>query len=312
VFGADIGLDGSTPVDQLRGLREQFDWIRRTLTSEPRGPAFAVGAVVSRPSTSSDRWSTVFFNNVGYLGMCGHGLIGVVEALRYRGLIEPGRHEFLTPPGAVVATLGEDHHVEFTGVRSYCLRQDVTVTFEGGRAVGDVAYGGNWFFLSRDESIRTSSTDELEAKCQRIRVALQREGIRGADDVEIDHIELYGALHAEEARSPGSGSDEGREIGCRNFVLCPGGHYDRSPCGTGTSAKLACLAARGELAPGQRWIQESSTGSRFMAFYQVDPAVSEIDGVFVTVIGRAHVFAETRQIFDPVDPLRFGLVEGAR
>ena len=303
VMASDIGLDDATVVDQLDQLRGRLDWVRKTLTSEPRGSAFAVGAVVTPPSKLTDPSKVVFFNNVGYLGMCGHGLLGVVEALRHRGLITAGRQEFATPPGRVVADLADDHSVDFTGVRSHCYRQDVSVSCEDGRVVvGDIAYGGNWFFLTRDDGIAAAATEDLETKCQHIRDAIEDAGFCGADEEKIDHIELYCPLPTPSPESLG-----GHERGCLNFVLCPGGHYDRSPCGTGTSAKLACLAARGEIEPGEPWIQESVTKSRFIAFFRQDA-----EGVRVTIKGRAHVIAETIQVFDPDDPLRHGLMEQIR
>ncbi len=318
VMAQTIGLPPADPAEQLRRLRDELDWVRRSLTSEPRGSAFAVGAVVSPCPAASTSWSIVFFNNVGYLGMCGHGLIGVVEALRHRGMLAAGTHHFATPPGAVSAELNADGGVSFTGVRSWCQRQDVSVACDDGETVtGDIAYGGNWFFLVRDDAVAGGDAARLTDRCRRIRQALAEHTIGGAGGAAIDHIELYCPLEARplearplearplEARRLEAGAAEPTNAtppGCRNFVLCPGGHYDRSPCGTGTSAKLASLAARGELQPGQRWIQQSITGSRFAASYQPDGA-----GVRVTISGRAHVIADTVQIYDPEDPLRFGI-----
>lgn len=294
LFASDIGLDAVSLSEQLLQLRGPLDWVRKSLTSEPRGSEYAVGAIVRPPLDSTRSGSIVFFNNVGYLGMCGHGLIGVVEALRYHRRILPGTVEFETPAGAVTATLETDHRVKFTGVKSYSFRQDVTVTCDDGKqVVGEVAYGGNWFFLTGDDAVASASIDELMIKSQLIRNALDREMIRGADGAIIDHVELFCPL----------ANDDAHDVqGCRNFVLCPGGHYDRSPCGTGTSAKLACLAARGELEPQTDWIQQSITGSRFVASYQRDDC-----GVRPTITGRAHVLAETTQVFDAADTLRFGI-----
>jgi 4-hydroxyproline epimerase len=300
LFAAEIGLRATSPTQQVLDLRDRLDWVRTTLTSEPRGSAFAVGAIVTPPAGTSDSWGIVFFNNVGYLGMCGHGLIGVVEALRHQGRITTGETNFVTPAGPVATTLGDDRSVTFTGVLSYPYRLDVSLTCaDGSVVVGDIAYGGNWFFLVSDKSIHSSTIGQLMAQCQLIRDAIQRDNIRGCDGAVIDHIELCGPLHPE-----GAGVPISDERGCRSFVLCPGGHYDRSPCGTGTSAKLACLASRGELLPGQSWIQESVTGSRFVASYRADQ-----DGVRVKITGNAHVIAETIQLFDSTDPLRFGLQE---
>lgn len=302
LFANDIGLKGGSAAEQLQQLRDGFDWVRRSLTREPRGSEYAVGAVVRPPGETirgdtipGDEGSIVFFNNVGYLGMCGHGLIGVVEALRYKGLITAGGYEFDTPAGQVSARLGDDDQVSFWGVPSYCFRRDVSVRCDGGEVVtGDIAYGGNWFFLVADDSVQSGDLRQLTETTTRIRRALDEQQVRGADGALIDHVELYTSL-----TTP---ADEPQVRGCRNFVLCPGGHYDRSPCGTGTSAKLACLAERGQLSPDTEWIQESVTGSRFVASYRQDGGK-----VRVQISGRAHVIAETIQVFDPTDRLRFGI-----
>ncbi|MCS7470141.1 proline racemase family protein [Stieleria sp. ICT_E10.1] len=299
LFASDIGLVGHSAEQQLEQLRGPFDWIRKTLTGEPRGTEYAVGAVVTPPGEDAAcPGCIVFFNNVGYLGMCGHGLIGVIEALRYRDWMGPGTYRFATPAGSVQATLEQNRCVRFTGVASRCYRQDVVLTCQdGNRVVGDIAYGGNWFFLTHDEAVHSATISELMDRSQRIRDALDQHGVCGEDGAVIDHVELCCPLSTV-AEDPRAAED----VGCRNFVLCPGGHYDRSPCGTGTSAKLACLAARGLLEPGVEWIQESITGSRFVASYEKEP-----DGVHVTIRGRAHVIAETRQVFDPDDALRLGI-----
>ncbi|QEG01986.1 4-hydroxyproline epimerase [Stieleria maiorica] len=297
---SDLGLSDRSPEHWLRQLRGASDWVRKALTREPRGTEYAVGAVVAPPDDVSRTGCIVFFNNVGYLGMCGHGLIGVVEALRHQGAILPGTYQFATPAGMVQATLLPDRDVRFTGVPSRCYRQDVSLECRDGRRVtGEIAYGGNWFFLTHDESVRNGPVAELMHRAQQIRDALDQHEIRGESGALIDHVEMYCSLS--DATDDRRASDP---VGCRNFVLCPGGHYDRSPCGTGTSAKLACLAAQGTLEPGVDWVQESITGSRFVASYQY-----EEEHVHVTIRGRAHVIAETRQVFDPDDDLRFGIGE---
>ena len=292
VMAADLGLNVQTANDLLNALQSEKDWVRKSLTDEPRGSAFAVGAVVAHPGADGGPWIVVFFNNTGYLGMCGHGLIGVVEALCHADRLSLGTHSFETPPGNVVAKVDENRQVSFTGVPSFCLEKDVHVTCEdGATVVGDVAYGGNWFFLVSDIQLADKTRDQLMSHCNRIRRGLESAGICGADGAEIDHIELCAPLVSERSAR-----------GCQNFVLCPGGHFDRSPCGTGTSAKVACLAERGQLQPGELWVSQSITGSRFLASYR-----NEDNKVRVTVRGRAHVIAESRQIFDSDDPLRFGM-----
>jgi proline racemase len=250
-----------------------------------------VGALVQRPTLDDCVAGVIFFNNAGYLGMCGHGLVGMVEALAFLGRIDPGEHRFETPVGAVSARLREDGSVTFWNVESYRWKAGVAVRLPDGEIIrGDVAYGGNWFFLTEVSDLSRHDIGGLVRRCQGIRSSLEQQGIRGAGGAEIDHVELY--MHLQD-RS---------EADCRNFVLCPGGEYDRSPCGTGTSAKLACLAADGHLAPGQLWRQQSIIGSLFEGRYQRSSG-----GVLPEITGRAFVTAEAKCVLDERDPFRHGI-----
>jgi 4-hydroxyproline epimerase len=272
-------LGNGSMAERLAAMRRDFDHIRRAVVNEPRGSDVMVGALLFEPS------GVIFFNNVGYLGMCGHGAIGVIATLAYLGRIGAGEHFLDTPVGAVTATLHPDGRVSIGNVPSYRYLKDVRVSVEGmGWITGDVAWGGNWFFLVSEHGLELglANVDGLMAAAWRIRQALQSNGVTGADGAEIDHIELFS--------------------GNRNFVLCPGKAYDRSPCGTGTSAKLACLAADGKLAPGEVWRAESITGSVFEGTYQTE-------GTYIrpTITGRAWIMAHGRLILDPGDPFVYGI-----
>ena len=232
----------------------------------------------------------VFFNNTGYLGMCGHGTIGLVASLAYLGRIQPGVHGIETPVGTVSTTLHEDGSVSVRNVPAFRLHHRLAVDVPGyGAVTGDVAWGGNWFFLVTEHSQRVTS-DNLQALTQfttAIQQALEAQGIRGSDGGVIDHIEVFA---------------EDEQADSRNFVLCPGGAYDRSPCGTGTSAKLACLAADGKLQPGQTWRQASIIGSVFEASYERDG-----DKIVPTLRGRAHISAEATLLIEDNDPFGWGI-----
>jgi 4-hydroxyproline epimerase len=234
----------------------------------------------------------IFANNVGYLGMCGHGTIGVAVTLGHLGRITAGRHRLETPIGVVPFEYDGRNGATIDNVPSYRHAKDVTVMVDGlGLVMGDVAWGGNWFFLvgKHDERLELSNAPRLTTMTQAIRAALHRDGITGADGAEIDHVELFGPPHDRKNHS-------------RNFVLCPGGAYDRSPCGTGTSAKLACLAADGKLQPGALWRQESIVGSVFTGSYRRE-GVSLIP----TIRGEAFVTAEAALLLDEGDPFMWGL-----
>jgi proline racemase len=291
VEGAPELGDGDMAARRER-MRASSDWLRTSLVTEPRGSSFMVGAVLQEPLSPKAVAGVIFFNNVGYLGMCGHGLIGVATTLAFLGKIGPGRHIVETPVGDVTVELLKDGAVSFENVRSFRRLKDAGVTLPGGGEVaGDVAWGGNWFFFTNtDRHMTLANVHELTGITWRIRKALEQNGITGHDGATIDHIELVGP------------PSDPAVADARNFVLCPGGEYDRSPCGTGTSAKLACLAADGKLAPGQTWRQESIVGSVFEAQYRAAEG-----GVIPTITGKAFINADLRLVIDPRDPFRFGI-----
>jgi 4-hydroxyproline epimerase len=254
-----------------------------------------VGALLCEPVDPSCAAGVIFFNNVGYIGMCGHGTIGLAVTLAHLGRIGPGRHRIETPVGIVSVQLHDRHRVTVGNVPSYRLMSGVSVAVPGyGEVTGDVAWGGNWFFLvaAPAVSIETANIARLTDFALRIRRSLAEQGIRGANGAEIDHVEVYAPLSS-------------TVKGSRNFVLCPGEAYDRSPCGTGTSAKLACLNASGELRPGEIWQQESVIGTVFEASFTLDE--KEPGRVLPHITGSAYVTAESTFIFDDADPLCWGI-----
>ncbi|MGH9496158.1 MAG: proline racemase family protein [Candidatus Sulfotelmatobacter sp.] len=288
--GPDLGL-GPLP-DRLQCFRTEHDSFRSAVVNEPRGSDVMVGALLCEPVDKTCTTAVIFFNNVGYLGMCGHGTIGVVATLAFLKRIEQGQHCIETPVGNVAATLHSNGEVTVSNIASYRLAANVAVDVPGfGRIDGDVAWGGNWFFLVRDHKmdLSLSNVEELTRFAWAIRQALNKQGISGAGNAEIDHIELFSP-----ADSPVADS--------KNFVLCPGKAYDRSPCGTGTSAKLACLFADGKLHEGQTWRQESIVGSIF------EGSVTVRDGkIYPSIKGSAFVNADAELVLDARDPFCLGI-----
>jgi 4-hydroxyproline epimerase len=313
--GPDLG-NGSM-ADRRALFSEKFDEFRSAIVNEPRGSDVVVGALLCEPVDPACVAGVIFFNNVGPLWMCGHGTIGIAVTLGHLGRIRAGTHHLETPAGPVTFDYDGQHGVSLENVPSYRFTQNVEVEVEGmGRVVGDVAWGGNWFFLvdftqfpvaqfARDQfltgnaftarrkpaspSFAVSDVARLTETAWRIRQALDRDGITGSDNGIIDHVELFG-----------SPSDPGNHS--RNFVLCPGRAYDRSPCGTGTSAKLACLYADGQLKPGEIWRQESILGSVFTGSVRLDG-----DLIIPRVTGTAYICADSTLLFDPADPFRLGI-----
>ena len=290
VIGGFPDLGTGSMAERRALLAAQHDAWRATTVLEPRGNDVIVGALLCEPVDPANAAGVVFFNNTGYLGMCGHGTIGLVASLAHMGRIQPGVHGIETPVGTVSTTLHEDGSVSVRNVPAFRLHHRLAVDVPGyGAVTGDVAWGGNWFFLVTEHSQRVTS-DNLQALTQfttAIQQALEAQGIRGSDGGVIDHIEVFA---------------EDEQADSRNFVLCPGGAYDRSPCGTGTSAKLACLAADGKLQPGQVWRQASIIGSVFEASYE-----REGDKIVPTLRGRAHMSAEATLLIEQDDPFGWGI-----
>ncbi|MBI1246065.1 MAG: hydroxyproline-2-epimerase [Alphaproteobacteria bacterium] len=285
---------GNGPLAERRlRFQREFDSFRSFAVNEPRGYDALVGALLCEPVDKTCAAGVIYFNNVGYLGMCGHGTIGLAVTLAHLGRIGPGLHRFETPVGIVGVELRGRNEVTIENVASYRHLADVSVDVAGlGRITGDVAWGGNWFFLAKTtpHALEMANVGALTRAAEAVGKALADAGITGSDGAPVDHIEFFG---------PAAGPDGNS----RNFVLCPGGAYDRSPCGTGTSAKVACLAAGGKLKPGERWVQESIVGSRFEAHYRVDG----LGNVIPSLTGRAYVVSEATLLRDANDPFADGL-----
>jgi 4-hydroxyproline epimerase len=288
-------LRRGTLAQRLQELANRHDHFRSAVVNEPRGSDVMVGALLLQPSDPACAAGVIFFNNVGYLGMCGHGTIGVVATLAHLRRIQPGAHLIETPVGVVRATLHGAGKVTVENVVSFRHREGVVVEIPGfGPVTGEVAWGGNWFFLVEQApfDLTLANRDALTDFAWAIRGALRAQGIAGPEGQEIDHVELFAPAASLDANG-------------RNFVLCPGKAYDRSPCGTGTSAKLACLAADGKLAPGQTWRQEGILGTSFEASYRLRNGSPR--EVIPSITGSAYIISESKLILQPGDPFPAGI-----
>ena len=279
--------------ERLNRFRTNHDRFRSIVVGEPRGSDALVGALLCTPTDPSCTTGVIFFDSTGYLGMCGHGIIGLIATLEYLGLIKGvGSHRIETPVGVVTAELHASGDVSIQNVASFRHRANVAISVNAStQFTGDVAWGGNWFFLVNDhsEDLSFGRVERLTEVTRSIRDALTRDGITGANGEKIDSVALFGPPLRRDARS-------------RNFVLRFGKAYGRSPCGTGMSAKLACLFEDGVLAEKENWRQESIVGTVF------DGSVSVVDGVILpTVRGSAYVTAEATLIIDERDPLSWGI-----
>lgn len=285
-------LGSGSMAERLAILRNEHDAWRKAVILEPRGNDILVGALLCTPQNPNATAGVIFFNNEDYLGMCGHGTIGLMASLQHLGLADVGEHIIETPVGDVTTIIHEDGSVSIKNVYAYRHRKAVTVEVPGlGAVTGDIAWGGNWFFLVSQKfvEINLNNVKALSEISLSIKAALEANHITGAGGELIDHIELF---------QPHASADS------QSFVMCPGGAYDRSPCGTGTSAKLACLAADNALAEGAVWTQASVIGSQFQASYQ---RVDE-QGIVPTIRGNAYICADNTLLIDHNDPFRWGIV----
>ena len=286
--GPELGT-GPLPGRRDR-FRRDFDRFRSAVVNEPRGSDVVVGALLVEPVNPDCAAGVIFFNNVGCIGMCGHGTIGLVATLAHMGRLQPGEHRIETPVGIVRATLHPGGTVTVANVASWRTHKAATLDVPGrGPVTGDIAWGGNWFYLAdrHGQDLSPGRVGPLTDYCVAVRSAVNAGGFP-----DVDHVELLGP--------PGAAG-----ASARNFVLCPGNAYDRSPCGTGTSAKLACLAADGALAEGEPWVQESIIGSTFSAAYRwLDRAAGRIEPL---ITGRAHITAEASLLIDENDPYAWGI-----
>lgn len=278
-------------IDRREFLARHHDHLRRSVVTEPRGHDAIVGALLLPPVEPGSHAGVVFFNDVGYLGMCGHGLMGVARTMASMGMGPSDHLTIDTPAGTVHARLLGEAEVEIRNVPPLVHRRDLVIEVPSlGSVVGDVVYGGNWFFLTQipNEPLVYARRDRLLELALLIRNALAEGGVTGVEGAIIDHVEFSGPPTRPDADS-------------KNFVLCPGRAYDRSPCGTGTSAKLGLLHAKGLLEPGEQYRQESITGSLFSG------RLEEEGGLLIPYLrGSAHITAHSNLRFDPSDPYRWG------
>jgi 4-hydroxyproline epimerase len=289
---------GTGSVRQRRDVfRERYDHLRRAIVADPRGVEAMVGVVLVPPTDPSCDLGAIYFNRVGYLDMCGHATIGLAVSLGHLGRISPGPFRLETPAGVVGVQWHGGTSVSFQCVSPRRIHRGLVVRCADGTTVsGDVATSGLWFFICRDHglSIDTEAISQLRDKAWAIRRSLAAAGVTGDTGEVIDHIVLMGP-----PQDPANHA--------RNFVLCPDGAFDRSPCGTATSALVGCLHDDDLLAEGALWRQESILGGVYEA------SINRSGGVLMpTVRGQAWITAESTLHFAADDPYRTGLPQTTR
>ncbi len=290
VLAESLGLQGDSLAQMGADFSTRFDHYRAGFVCEPRGSDIVVGALLV-PGVRAE-FGVIFFNNIGLLGMCGHGTIGLARTLLHLGHWKPGFQQIDTPVGVVDLEVAADGTTTFQNVECFLVQEGLEVSAQGRTYRGDIAWGGNAFFLCDNHGldITVKNVPALMATADAIQETLNNYG--EVEGRPVDHIELIGS------------GTEGAHA--RNFVRCPGGAYDRSPCGTGTSAKVATLASKGQLAPGEVWRQQSVTGSIFEAWYTEEGPV-----IRPFIRATAYLTAESDLLFEPNDPLRHGFTPEA-
>jgi 4-hydroxyproline epimerase len=285
-------LGSGSIAERRERFRKAESRFRAGIISEPRGSDALVGALLCDPVDPSCAAGVIFFDNVGVPGMSGHALIGLIATLDYLGRVHPGAHRIETPLGVVKTELHPQGDISFENVPSFRHKKGIAVDVEGfGTFAGDVAFGGSWFFLVDEhrEMLDLGRIERLTQLATAIRRTLSRKGITGPEGEEVDHVALFGP-------------PRGRDAHSRNFVLGPTRAYDRSPSGTATSARLACLLEEGKIAEGEIIRQESIVGSAF------EGSVKKVDGAIrPTIRGNAYITADSMLIVDQRDPFCWGI-----
>ena len=312
VTGGLPPLAGASMAEKRTILQRDHDGLRRALVLEPRGHDAIVLAYLLPPCTPGAHLGVVFANDAGYLGMCGHGAIGVATVAVAMGMVaavEPVTEVVLDTPAGVVPCRvavagGKVKSVTITNVPSFLFAQRVVVPVHGfGKVAADIAYGDNWFaFVEADQlglMVEKTHLPVLMQAATAVREALVREGVRGrhperSGDEIVDHVKLFAPL-------------AGDEPGARALTLCPGAAYDRSPCGTGTSAKLAVLHAKGELEIGAWFRSQSVLATEFRARVVRETRVGPHPAIVPEVTGSAWITGFPTFVLDPEDPCRFGI-----
>ncbi|MEV5597276.1 proline racemase family protein [Streptomyces sp. NPDC052496] len=307
-------LPGATMADRRRYFVEHLDHLRQLLVNEPRGHAAMSGAILQPPTRPDADWGVVYIEVSGCLPMCGHGTIGVATVLVETGLVEVTEPvttvRLDTPAGLVAARVavrdGRAEHVTLHNVPSYAHELDAVVKVPGfGEVRYDLAYGGNFYAITPLAALgipfAAAHLDDIIAAGLAVLAAL------GERDRPVHPADpaISGCRHVQ-FTAPGTPGPDGSDS--RNAMVIHPGWLDRSPCGTGTSARMAQLHARGALPLHRPFVNESLIGTRFTGHLVGTERVGGRTAVVPTVTGRAWITGTARYVLDPTDPFPRGFV----
>jgi proline racemase len=300
-------VQGSSIFEIKRKLQAEHDWLRRFLLQEPRGHRDMFGAVLLPPKTRECDLGVIFMDNGGYLDMCGHGIIGAVTCAIETHIVKPKKEILVdTPAGVVKARTatrkGKVESVSFENVPAFKMKS-IQVQLEGKTVPVDIAFGGNFFAHLYAKEVALEIEPRNGSKFIdlgiRIRDAVNQRGkLVHPDKPGIGRVELVEF----------SGPPKTEDANARNVVVFGQGQIDRSPCGTGTCAKMALLHSEGKLKIGEKFVHESILGTKFLGRLLGTTRVGEYDAVVPEITGSASVTGFNRLVLDDNDPFEDGFL----
>ncbi|NKI25809.1 4-hydroxyproline epimerase [Arenibacter sp. 6A1] len=311
IAGGGPMLNGNTMSEKRQHFLKEYDWIRKGLMFEPRGHDVMSGSILYPPSNPANDFGILFLETSGCLPMCGHGTIGAITIGIEEGLLSPknpGKLKMETPAGLVQITYQQTNNkvdwVQLTNVKSYLAAQELTVDCsELGSLVFDVSYGGNFYAIIDPQKnftgIQDFSASKLIQYSQDIRKKINKKYpekfIHPLDATihSVSHILWTGKTISPEATA-------------RNAVFYGDKAIDRSPCGTGTSARMAQWYAKGRLQLGEEFIHESYIGSKFIGRVEEETSLEGIKAIVPSIRGWAKVYGYNTIIIDDEDPYAYG------
>ncbi|MCX7884843.1 MAG: proline racemase [Caloramator sp.] len=310
VIGGVPVIPGKTMPEKKAYLEKNLDHIRTAIMHEPRGHKDMFGSIITQPTKEEADLGIIFMDGGGYLNMCGHGSIGALTVAVELGMVpvkEPYTDVVLEAPaglvkGKVKVEDGKAKEVSIVNVPSFLYKQDVEVDVpEVGKLTIDISFGGSFFALVKSSDIAidicTSNAQKLCDVGMKILKAVN-EQVKVQHPVlehikSVDLVEIYGP-----AKNP--------KATLQNVVVFGQGQVDRSPCGTGTSAKLATLYAKGQLKINEEFIYESITGTMFKGRVLEETKVGDYKAIIPEITGSAYITGFNQFIIDPEDPLKYG------
>lgn len=304
-------LVGETMSEKMLHMKKEFDWIRKLLMNEPRGHDVMSGALLTDPCHPEADIGVIYIETGGYLPMCGHDTIGVCTALVESGLIpiqEPVTYLKLdTPAGLVEVEIslenGKAKEVSFCNIPAFLLKS-VSVDVEGiGRVDADIAYGGNFYAIIDAESVGLDLIPENASNIIEKAINIRNTINVKTEIVHPQYSFIRGLTHVEFFTEP---THEKADV--KNTVVVPPGGIDRSPCGTGTSAKLAVLYANQEISIGEEFVHESIVGSLFRGCVLETTYVGDVAAVVTKITGSAWLMGMHRFFYHEEDPLKEGFL----